>query len=133
MEVFITNWALQSYLELKRERVFTDKEYSEKLRPCAELLRDQYPNDPRFRNGKFWSPCEDRAGVIIKNGFKMKWHNIGSGQVQLRLLVVLLNDEAFLCDAYVKSSPAVDERKMAILKNRVRDIYKGGIVIRGKI
>ena len=36
MEIVITDWALQSYLELKDE--FTEKEYREILRPDAKLL-----------------------------------------------------------------------------------------------
>jgi hypothetical protein len=133
MEVFITSWALQSYLVLKHERVFTDEEYREKLRPAAELLKADYPSHEKFRDSRFWSKTKDRAGVTITDGYKMKWHNIGSGQVQLRLLVVLYQDAAYLCDAYVKNSRELDQRKMAILKNRVRDVHKGVIVIRGKL
>lgn len=98
MEIVITEWALQSYLELNN--VFTDKEYREILRPDAELLHE-YPQHSKFRNEKFFGPCKDKSGKIIRQGYKMKWHNIGSGRVLLRLLIVLAHEEAYLCDTYV--------------------------------
>jgi hypothetical protein len=45
MEIVITEWALESYLDLKE--VFTKEEYLETLRPDVELLRD-FPNNPKF-------------------------------------------------------------------------------------
>lgn len=87
MEIVITDWALQSYLDLKN--VFTNDEYHKILRPDAELLA-VYPHHPKFDNNKFWGPCKDRSGKVIRHGYKMKWHNIGPGNVQLRLLVVML-------------------------------------------
>lgn len=50
MEIVITEWALQSYLQLSDE--FTSKEYKEILRFDAELLRS-YPDHPKFKNDKF--------------------------------------------------------------------------------
>ena len=85
MEIVITDWALQSYLDLKG--IFTDEEYKETLRPDAERLKD-YPHDPKFDNDKFWGPCKDRAKKVIRYGYKMKWHNIGSGRAQLRLSLI---------------------------------------------
>ena len=78
MEIVITDWALQSYLDLVG--TFTKKEYKEILRPDAELLK-VYPHDPKFSQDKFWGPCKDRAKKTIRHGYKMKWHNIGSGRV----------------------------------------------------
>jgi hypothetical protein len=43
---------------------------------------------------------------------KMKWHSLGAGQVQLRLPVMAGQRIAFLCEAYVKSNAAVDQRKL---------------------
>ena len=42
MEIVITEWAQQSYLELRN--VFTVDEYKETLRPDAELLKE-YPEN----------------------------------------------------------------------------------------
>jgi hypothetical protein len=71
----------------------------------------------------------------------MKWKNIGNGKVQMRLLVVIhsstLNnikaDRAFLCESYIKSSPTVDQRMMAKIKNRIRDIAQGTYNYRGTL
>ena len=60
MEVIITEWALQSYLDLKAKGIFTEQDYHEILRPDAELLKTDDPfdaNHPRFSNAKFWGPA----------------------------------------------------------------------------
>lgn len=67
MDIVITDWALQSYLDLLND--FTEAEYREILRPDAELLKD-YPNHPKFDNSKFWGPCKDRNRDIIRNWYK---------------------------------------------------------------
>ena len=115
MEVVITDWALQSYLDLKNN--FTVEEYEKKLRPDAELL-NVYPDSPKFNNDKFWGPCKDKSGKIIPQGYKMKWHNIGPGRIQLRLLVVIAGNTAYLCNAYVKNNENTDFREMAKLKTK---------------
>lgn len=53
MEIVITEWALQSYLDLNG--IFTDKEYREILRPDAEL---------KFKNGKFWGQRQDHPSRV---------------------------------------------------------------------
>ena len=58
MEIVITEWALQSYLELKG--VFSEKEYEKILRPDAELLK-VFRKHPKFTNAKFWGPCKDKS------------------------------------------------------------------------
>lgn len=128
----ITEWALQSYLDLRHKTVFTDRDYWNVLRPAVELLRS-YPTDPRFSNQHFWGPATDRAGNTIQYGFKMKWHNLGPGNVQLRLGVVIYSGDAYLCQAYVKSSDKVDKREMAKLKHRIRSIFRGHYTRRGTI
>lgn len=130
MEVVIIEWALQSYLELGN--VFTEKEYKEILGPDAELLQD-YPHHPKFDNGKFWGPCKDKSGKIIRQGYKMKWHNIGLGGIQLRLLVVLANESAYLCNAYVKDNENTDFREMAKLKVKIQLINEGRFTFRGRL
>ena len=97
MDVVITEWALQSYVELKYQRVFTKQEYQTVLRPDAELLKDGFPSPhAKLQNGKFWGPATDLRGNVIQGGCKMKWHNVGSGRVQLRLAVAILGNSAYL-------------------------------------
>ncbi len=63
----------------------------------------------------------------------MKWHNIGPGRVQLRLLVVMVDETAFLCNAYVKSDDKKDFREMAKLKVKIELIKEGRYVFRGRL
>jgi hypothetical protein len=68
----------------------------------------------------------------ISNGFKMKWHHIGSGQIQLRLSVAMLSSQAILCQAYVKHNEKEDKLQIAIfslymdyiLKNKHKEVGK---------
>lgn len=131
MDIIITEWALQSYLDLKHKGVFTVKEYWQVIRPDVERLED-FPNDPKFGHDKFWGPATDKGGNKLPDGFKMKWRNIGPGKVQLRLSVAILRG-AFLCDAYVKNSPQKDKRECAKLKRRINLIHQGKFKIRGKL
>ncbi len=134
MDVLITEWALDSYLNLKHSRAFTDAEYKNTIRPNAELLKDGMPSPhPQFQNPKFWGPATDMAKKTIQCGYKMKWHNVGSGKVQLRLAVVILGGKAFLCQGYVKTNDFVDKREMAKLKIRIRDIGRGHYIYRGML
>jgi hypothetical protein len=88
VDVIITEWSLDSYLNLKHANVFSDEEYHKILRPDAELLKSGWPNShPKFSNPKFWGPATALGGMVVQYGFKMKWHNIGNGKVQLRLIV----------------------------------------------
>src|SRR4051812_43774013 len=124
MEVIITEWALQSYLDLKKAGVFTRNEYKTVIRPDVETL-NLFPNAPVFKNSKFWSPATDKAGNQIRHGFKMKWHQIGPGRVQLRVAVAIQAAEALLCRAYVKDSTSTDKREMAKLKLHISLILRG--------
>lgn len=130
MEIVITDWALQSYLSLLG--VFTREEYLTILRPDVELLA-MYPHHPKFDNDKFWGPCKDRSGKIIHQGQKMKWHNIGSGRIQLRLLIVMAHNKAHLCNAYVKGNENTDFREMAKLKTKIQLINEGKFIFRGRL
>ncbi len=77
--VIITEWALDSYLNLKHAQVFTDQEYWNVLRPDVELLKDGIPSPhPKFQLSAFWGPAKD-GNVVLANGYKMKWRQIGSG------------------------------------------------------
>jgi hypothetical protein len=109
LEIVITQWALDSYLELKHDRTFTDQEYKQEIRPDVLLLKN-YPKDPKFSNAKFWSIAES-SGTRIYDGYKMKWHQVGNGKVQLRLPVGIMN-EAYLCGAYVKGDPKKEKRRL---------------------
>ena len=124
MEIKITDWALQSYLELND--IFSEKEYREIIRPDTELLYE-YLRHPKFGNDKFWGPCKDKSGKIIHQGYKMKWHNIGSGKVQLRLLIVIADKTAYICNAYVKDNESTDFRKMSKLKIKIQQINEGNL------
>ena len=134
MDIVITEWALDSYLNLKHSNTFTDVEYKNTIRPDVELLKDGMPSPhAQFQNPKFWGPATDMSGKVIQHGHKMKWHNIGSGCVQLRLAVVILGGKSFLCQGYVKSSDFVDKKEMAKMKNRIRDISTGHYTYRGSL
>jgi hypothetical protein len=75
MEIIITQWALDSYLDLKHANQFSAKDYRETIRPDVLLLL-VFPDHPKFANGKFWSPAST-DGNVLSAGFKMKWHNLG--------------------------------------------------------
>ena len=67
MEAIITEWGLQSYLDLKAKGIFTEQDYREILRPDAELLKIDDPfdtNHPRFSNAKFWGPATNKGQII---------------------------------------------------------------------
>lgn len=138
MEIVITEWAKQSYLELRNKNVFSRADYKAILRPDSERLRT-YPTDPKFGASSFWGPATDLSGKPIQSGFKMKWRNFGVGHVQLRLLVAILESDlngekkvrAHLCQSYVKDNESKDNREMAKLKNRIRDIALGTYYYRG--
>lgn len=132
MDIFITQWALDSYLNLISQKIFTQQEYFTIIRPDVMLL-EKYPNDPKFQNGKFWSPANDRSGLVMLAGYKMKWHQIGSGRIQLRLTVVILGDKCFLCEAYVKKDDKTDRRMLSRFKGYLELIKQGRCVIRGKL
>lgn len=142
MEVIITEWGLQSYIDLKGSGVFTDTDYKTHLRPDAELLKTDNPFDlghPKFGNDKFWGPAKFN-GQILKFGYKLKWHNLGPGKVQLRLCVVIMETElekrksqrAFLCNSYIKDDKT-DKREMARLKIRIQKIEDGTFFYRGRL
>ncbi|GJD20952.1 hypothetical protein RIVM261_059080 [Rivularia sp. IAM M-261] len=132
LDIIITDWALQSYLDLKHKNTFTSEEYKNIIRPDVILLKEGFPpENPKFQNGKFWS-FATLGNSTIKDGYKMKWHNTGQGKVQLRLGVAVLSD-FFLCRGYVKSNENVDKREMAKLKINIRDISKGNFSYRGML
>ena len=132
MDVVITEWALDSYLKLKHAGAFSPHEYRTSLRPDVELLH-VFPNHPKFTQGNFWGTVTDKGGVNVANAYKMKWHNVGGGNIQLRLLVAMLSGDALLCDAYNKNSNAVDKRMAAVMKRRMNVIHAGQHTIRGKL
>ena len=123
MDIVITAWGLNSYLDLKQKKVFASKEYRTTIRPNVLLLK-KYPNDPKFQNSKFWSQATDLSKNRIPDGFKIKWHNIGSGKIQLRLPVGIFS-EAMLCEAYVKGNSKEEQRKMARFKTHLELIRRG--------
>lgn len=132
MEILITDWALDSYLDLVGKKVFTRQEYLEMIRPDVMRLIN-FPNDPKFQNGKFWSSARDMSGAVISSGYKMKWHQMGDGRVQLRLTVGVLGEQCFLCEAYVKQNTKVDIRKLSKFKGILELIRSGNYTVRGRL
>lgn len=132
LDVVITEWAFQSYLELKDAQAFTDKEYWDTIRPNVELLKN-FPDDIQFSIDKFWGPATLEPGRPVSDGFKMKWHNIGPGKVQLRLCVAILNSTAYLCQAFSKASDSKDKLEAAKLETRISLIRAGQYAIRGHL
>jgi hypothetical protein len=130
MEIIITAWALDSYLELRDSQTFSAEDYREIIRPDA-LLLISYPNHPKFMNGKFWSIASDDGGQIAA-GFKMKWHNLGSQRNQLRLLVGMFN-EAYLCQSYVKNDSKKERRMLAKFKTHLALIEMGRFTDCGRL
>ena len=131
MEIINTKWGLNSYLELKSKHVVTDADYRDVLKPDVMLLL-KFPGDEKFRQAKFWSVAEDHNKNIIGCCYKMKWHQIGNGCVQLRLLVMIRNTQCFLCEAYVKENSKTDKRKLAKFKVYAELIKKGQYTICGR-
>jgi hypothetical protein len=73
--IVLTQWALDSYLDLKHSKAFSPSDYKNTLRPDVKLL-ESYPANERFSNSKFWSPATVDK-VPLPDGYKMKWHNLG--------------------------------------------------------
>lgn len=132
MEIIITQWALDSYLDLKNKRVFNDDEFDAIIKPDGLLLLE-YPGHPKFSNNKFWSPANDMHGRVIPDGYKMKWHNVGNGKIQLRLPVGIINGVAFLCEAYVKSNDKIEKIKLSKFKDHLKLIRLNRHVVKGKL
>jgi len=122
MDIVITQWALDSYLDLKHNNTISDQDYYTIIRPDVMLLKTN-PTDPKFQNSKFWSIATVHASNRIPAGYKMKWHNTGNGKIQLRLPVGMFAD-AILCEAYVKGNANLEKRKMARFKTHLELIRK---------
>ena len=130
MDIYITQWALDSYLDLKHQGVIDRNFYKSTLRPDVLLLAN-YPASPKFNNGKFWSKAT-MGSVVVSDGYKMKWHQVGNGQVQLRL-TVCQQGGFHLCQAYVKLNSAQDRREIAKLKTRIQLILQGQYTVCGRL
>lgn len=131
MAIIITQWALDSYLQLRHSNAFTDEEYWGIIRPDVLLLAHN-PNHAKFNNDKFWSPATTRALGVIKDGYKMKWHNVGNGRVQLRLPVVSVGD-FYLGEAYVKATEAQEQQKLLKFARHIEQIRDGRFTARGTL
>lgn len=130
MDIVITAWALDSYLELKHKNQFSEDDYKNTIRPDVMLLKS-FPASPKFANNKFWSPASS-TGAALVGGFKMKWHNLGANRIQLRLPVGMMN-EAFLLHAYVKTDPKAEARQLAKFKTRLELIRRGQFTECGRL
>ena len=55
MDVVITEWALDAYLDLKHQGAFSVNQFNETIRPDVNLLKQGLPfNHAKFRNSNFW-------------------------------------------------------------------------------
>jgi hypothetical protein len=131
LRIIITEWGLDSYLDLLGRAVFSRADYWSTLRPDVKKLL-QYPTLADFANGGFWGPAQSTRG-IVPDGYKMKWHNLGPGRVQLRACVAILGDIAYVCQAFVKSSPALDVIQGAKLRSRIELLKRGQANLRGEL
>ena len=134
MEIEITEWAIDTYLDLVKQGIISKPDYKNIIRPDVELLKPEIGlplQNPKFGNDKFWGPATFQ-GSIIPDGFKMKWHNFGNGNVQLRVCIVIVNNHAFICRGYAKTDK-IEPREMAKLKNHIRAIFLGQYTKRGVI
>jgi len=131
MEIVITSWALNSYLDLKHSKVINNQDYKNTIRPDVMLLKT-YSADPKFQNSKFWSIATDQSKNRIPDGFKMKWHNLGNGNIQLRLPIAIFA-EAMLCEAYVKGNAKEEQRKIARFKTHLELIRRGQFTECGRL
>src|SRR5262249_15029220 len=131
MQIIITEWMVDSQLDLIQKRAFSKAEYEEDLLPDIRLLKE-FPTHAKFSNPKFWGLASVN-GKVIKHGFKMKWHNIGNGKVQLRLSTAILNNTAYLCNMYVKRDEKIDKKEMSNFKIKIQKIEEGNFVVRGKL
>jgi hypothetical protein len=134
MEIIITQWALDSYLDLKHDNQFSAKDYKETIRPDVLLLL-VFPNHPKFANGKFWAPASVN---VLSAGFKMKWHNLGERCVQLRLPVGLgfadeLSGKAFLLHTYVKTGAKAEARQLEKMRTRLQLLRQRRFTERGRL
>ncbi|MEB3196522.1 MAG: hypothetical protein VKP62_04895 [Candidatus Sericytochromatia bacterium] len=130
MDIVITNWALRSYMRLRHTGHISAVDYWDTIRP--DLLRlHRLAEDPKFQVAKFWSPAFSQ-GISVQNGYKMKWHQMGDGAVQLRLPVLLLGD-AFLCEAYVKDGSPTEKRALARFAVHAQRIREGHYEVCGRL
>lgn len=132
MRIIITEWALQSYLDLSAARVITDDQYWNTIRPDIKLLKT-FPTLPKFQLNQFWSPATI-MGNAIPDGFKMKWDGMGTGnRNELRLPVALLNDDAYLCEAYHKTGARQEARALTKFEGQIENIRLGRWIKRGEL
>jgi len=136
ISIVLTQWALDSYLDLKHAKAFSPSDYKETLRPDVKLL-ESFPSNEKFSNSRFWSPATVGKDPL-PNGYKMKWHNLGEQRVQLRLTVGLGFDQellntGFLCEAYIKTDAKFEHRQLLKFKTRLDLIRKRRYVERGRL
>lgn len=125
-------WGLDAYLDLLHGGILNRSLYYDVLRPDILRLRN-LTTDLSFRDPKFWGPAIDRSERVVAGGWKMKRHNFGIGGVQLRLCVALVDEDAYLCHAYVKTSGPQDKRMAGSLKDKIGLIRSGSHDERGEL
>ena len=127
MNLILTHWALDSYQKLVNGHIFSKEDYWKIIRPDVLLLKDGHPSPhEKFNLPKFWGKAT-LNGRTIQYAYKMKWHNIGEGKIQLRLCVVILKRKIYICNGYVKNDKS-DPREMAKLKLKINKINENKFV-----
>lgn len=132
MRIVITEWALDAYRRMIDQHLFSEADYWSTIRPDIQRLFD-FPSDPRFGDSNFWGPAKSNPSQIVRDGFKLKWHNLGPGQIQLRLGVALLGSTAWLCGAWNKTSRPMDHLASARLAKQIEEIRAHRAITRGFI
>lgn len=125
MRILITDWALSSYSEFVPMTISVE-EYWSTVRPDIERLF-QFAGEQKFRDARFWGPAESGPNRTVPEGYKMKWHNIGNGGLQLRLGVTFFAGDAWLLHAWCKTSPHVDYINGATMRARIPRLRAGEI------
>lgn len=129
MDIVNTQWSFDSLRKLINDHAFAKSVYQNLILPDVLLLK-LFPKHEKFLNDKFWS-FATLNGKIIKYGFKMKWHNIGNGRVQLRVAIAIINHRIYLCQWYVKSNEKVDQKEMIKLRVKIQKIMQNIYEVRG--
>lgn len=105
MDIVITQWALNTYLDLVlNKQIITKNEFLCEIKPDVLKLKN-YPNEP-------WSIARSQKGTQpITDGYKMKWRQVGAGKVQIRLTVGM-----FPIETLVKISKVLPQESSQIVE-----------------
>ncbi len=132
MTIKVTQWGLDTYIGLVKKRIILKQDYDRIIRPDALLLK-KYPSDPKFQNSNFFHPAGFNNGVMIPNGYKMKWGNIGPGTGELRVCVAILNGIAYICEGYAKTDERQEQRMLIRFQGHIGNIKNNNFTECGEL